>query len=190
MAKIFISHIHEDAAVAGALRGLIATELELEGEIFVSSNQFEMLVGDDWLAKIKRALTDASVVILLFSKRAVRRPWVNFEAGAAWLTGKAIMPVCFGNMTVGSMPEPYSRFYGARLPEEAHRIVRSIHRTLDLKTPEPPSPFSRDFQRAISDAESAIARSQGRPKPSVELRDFTDPYVWLDVVLKSHVDEP
>jgi len=51
----------------------------------------------------------------------VARPWVNFEAGAAWLAGKKIIPVCYGNLSSDALPHPYSAIEAVNL-----RSSRSI----------------------------------------------------------------
>jgi hypothetical protein len=60
------------------------------------------------LERIKDALKRAAVVVLVLSRESVARPWVNFEAGAAWIQGSAIIPVCFKNLNAEDLPKPYS----------------------------------------------------------------------------------
>ena len=88
MARIFESFVHEDETVASAVQNLLQTELELEDGVFLSSDKSRIYGGDLWLQKIKEGLSAAELVILMLSKRSVVRPWINFEAGAAWLTDK------------------------------------------------------------------------------------------------------
>jgi hypothetical protein len=113
MADIFISHIHEEAEVALALKAYFEEQmgrpLGRKPEIFVSSDRWQMRSGN-WLERIRKDLDSAQVVVLVLSKRSVKRPWVNFEAGAAWWTkpNEAIIPVCLGNLKPGKMPKPYS----------------------------------------------------------------------------------
>src|SRR6266404_393138 len=96
MARIFVSFVHEDDQIASAVRDLLQTELDLREEVFLSSDKSQIYARDLWLQKIKEALSAAEIVILMLSKRSVARPWGNFEAGAAWLADKAIIPVCYG----------------------------------------------------------------------------------------------
>lgn len=97
MARVFISFIHEEKDVATAVQKLI--EKKLQGEkVFLSSDQWQVYAGEIWLDRIKDELNSAKVVVLLLSKMSVERPWVNFEAGAAWLSGKVIIPACYGGL--------------------------------------------------------------------------------------------
>lgn len=96
MAKVFISFVHEDEPVAAAVQALITHELQLHDEVFLSADQRQVFGGDIWLEKIRAALEECEVLVLMLSKRALGRSWVNFEAGGIWLTGRPVIPVCFG----------------------------------------------------------------------------------------------
>ncbi len=60
------------------------------------------------------------------------RPWVNFEAGAAWLADKKLIPVCYGNLSKDALPHPYSATQAVNLQSEAYYLVRSVNRQLNL----------------------------------------------------------
>jgi hypothetical protein len=62
----------------------------------------------------------------MLSRRSVARPWINFEAGAAWLSRTPVIPVCFGGVKVGSLPKPYSDFQGLELPDGAYYLFASV----------------------------------------------------------------
>jgi hypothetical protein len=59
--------------------------------VFLASDKSQIYAGDLWLQKIKEALSAAEIVVLMLSRRSVARPWVNFEAGAAWMVDKKII---------------------------------------------------------------------------------------------------
>jgi TIR domain len=107
MADIFISFIHEEEAVAVAVQQLLRAFLG-NRNVFLSADEWQIFAGEQWLDRIKSELQPAKVVVLLLSPRSVQRPWVNFEAGAAWLTGKVIVPACFAGLSKGTLPKPYS----------------------------------------------------------------------------------
>lgn len=87
------------------------------------------------------ALSGAAVVVLLLTQRSVRRPWVTFEAGGAWLTNKTIIPVCAGNLKVGALPKPYSTLQALELPTQGHYLLTSLehHLKLGAQLPTPPN---------------------------------------------------
>src|SRR2546430_13475283 len=69
----------------------------------------------------------AKVVILLLSRRSVARPWVNFEAGAVWLNGKKIIPVCIGDMDKGDLPKPIrSEEHTSELQSQSNLVCRLL----------------------------------------------------------------
>ncbi len=88
--------------------------------MFLSSDKSQIYAGDLWLQKIKEALSAAELVILMLSQRSVARPWVNFEAGAAWLADKKVIPVCYGNLSKDALPHPYSAIQALNLQSEAY----------------------------------------------------------------------
>ena len=71
----------------------------------------------------------------MLSRRGVRRPWVNFEAGAAWLAGKPLIPVCYGKMTIDTLPRPYSNFHAVELPAKLDFLVESVAKHMGLPKP-------------------------------------------------------
>lgn len=132
MARLFVSFVHEDEKLALAVQDLLQTELNLREEVFLSSDKSLIYAGDPWLQKIKEALSAAEIVILMLSQRSVARPWVNFEAGAAWLANKTLIPVCYGNLSKDALPHPYSGIQALNLASEAYYLVKSVHHQLKL----------------------------------------------------------
>src|SRR6202171_2042033 len=133
MARLFVSFVHEDEKLASAVQDLLQTELNLREEVFLSSDKSQIYAGDLWLKKIKEALSAAEIVILMLSQRSVARPWVNFEAGAAWLADKKLLPVCYGNLSKDELPHPYSAIQALKLPSDAYDLLKSVTHQLNLK---------------------------------------------------------
>ena len=104
----------------GVIRALIGVDA------FLSADQTQVFAGDIWLQKIMQSLQEAELVILMLSKRSVQRPWVNFEAGAAWLTNKRIIPCCYGNMSKEVLPHPYSAIQALNLRDESYYLLESV----------------------------------------------------------------
>jgi TIR domain len=139
MARIFVSFVHEDEKIASAVQDLLQRELNLHEEVFLSSDKSQIYAGDLWLQKIKEALSAAEIVILMLSQRSVARPWVNFEAGAAWLADKTLIPVCYGSLSKDALPHPYSGIQALNLPSEAYYLMKSVNHQLN-----PDKPMSSD----------------------------------------------
>lgn len=174
MAKVFISHASEDKLVADAVRRELANRLSLSGEVFMSSDPAQMVAGENWFTRIEAEIRSSDVVILMLSRRGVRRPWVNFEAGAAWLAGKVLIPVCYGKMNADGLPKPYSNFHALTLPAQKDFLVKSVARHLRL--PNPTSSGSVDIERALRGEGSLVPGETLTELLSLEynLREFKD----------------
>jgi hypothetical protein len=131
MARVFISFVHEDQQVAEAVKKAIEYDLKIPRQVFMISDPMQVSAGADWLERIRTELSAAEIVVLMMSARSVKRPWVNFEAGAGWLAGKTLIPVCYGNMSKGKLPKPYSNFQALDLPSEEAFLIQSIGRYLN-----------------------------------------------------------
>jgi TIR domain len=187
MRRIFISFVHEDESVASAVKRLLEEALqespvqESPGALvaaFMSSDQSQVYAGEPWLDKITTALREAEIVLLMFSRRSVGRPWVNFEAGGAMLLGKTVIPCCYGNLNPSSLPHPYGSIQAVHLPRFAYYLVKSVHHHLGLKPGIPTSPHNPDLDRLL-------AGPQGLFWGSV-----IAPYEALERTLDSFVDDP
>lgn len=154
MGQVFISFVHEEQAVAEALQKFIEDVLQVS--TFVSCDQRAVFAGDHWLERIKDALKCARVVVLILSRESVARPWVNFEAGAAWLQGIPIIPVVFKNLKLNEIPTPYSSLQSLDLMQATgqYYLITSIAHRLGGIAPIIGSPleaYSR-LQQSLADA--------------------------------------
>jgi hypothetical protein len=126
VASVFISFAHEDEEIASALKHLIVEELEPEGAVFLSS---DVKPGDQWIVKVREALESCEVILCLLSARSARRPWINFEAGAAWIQKRPVIPVCLGKMSKASLsqlPQPYSERQAVALPGQEDVLLKAV----------------------------------------------------------------
>jgi len=158
MAKVFISFAHEDAGVAETVRALIEYELKLSGQVFTMTDQSQIKAGDDWLMKIRDELTSADIVVLILSKRSIAKPWVNFEAGGAWLAGKRVVPVCIGNQQKGGLPPPYSHWQGVNLPDDERYLLETIAQHLKIQAPSIVDKVMKGYREPENKDISAISR--------------------------------
>jgi hypothetical protein len=125
--KIFISHIHEEQDVAAAVQKYIENMLDNKVEVFRSSDRWKIRAGEPWLDRIRKELQESSIFILMLSAESVKRPWVNFEAGAAWISpDKLAIPVCFSGLTKGTLPLPYSILSAINLKEDYVHLISAI----------------------------------------------------------------
>lgn len=128
--KVLISHVHEEASLACKLKEWIEGIFAGQVDVFVSSDREDLPPGVNWLGELRSALDSAKVLILLCSEISIQRPWINFEAGCAWIKPIPIIPICHSGLTVGLLPPPLSNF-----------------QALNLKDPQ----FSRDLVLGLGD---------------------------------------
>jgi TIR domain len=187
-ARVFISFIHEDTSIADATKLLIEAELGLKDvTIFQSSDQRQVYAGDVWLQKITAALKAAEVILLMLSKRSVRRPWVNFEAGAGWISeGKVVIPCCYGKQLKDALPHPYSALQAVQLDDmsDVEYLLESIHHHLRLPTPAPVTGIHRAMRFAEAERGAKAAGGALDPWHSPDFQ-----YDWLRDAVKDFIDQ-
>lgn len=164
--KIFISHTSSEDELAALLKQRLLDDFNHALDIFVSSDQATIIAGERWLDKVSAALQEAQLVLILCSSESIRRPWVNFEAGAGWIRKIPILPVCHSGLAPADLPLPLSLLQSvtASQPEGLRQIYAGIAKVLDWKSPEP------DFDALaaeIKDLEAGYALSTSIRNPRV-----------------------
>lgn len=152
--QIFISHITEEAGIADKLKQNLRRDFLGQVKVFVSSDTVSLLAGDEWLTALNEALRDSAIFVVLCSQRSIGRPWVNFEAGAAWMRNIPLIPVCFGGLSPETLPPPLSSRQGLKLgsPQDLLRLYTRIARQLGFEIP-------NARYEELADELSVIARS-------------------------------
>ena len=147
---IFISHISEEANLAAIFRQHIPTDFLSLVDVFVSSDTESISAGRNWLTSIESALRDACVELILGSKVSIKRPWINFEAGAAWMKGIPVVPVCHTELRPRDPPMPFSVLQAVEANQESglRQIYALIARKLESEVPHP------DFTKLIEEIQS------------------------------------
>jgi hypothetical protein len=138
--KVFISHIAEEAALAALLKMSIDRDFLGKVEVFVSSDTESILAGENWLTSIDQALKHASLELILCSRTSVKRPWINFEAGAGWMRGIPIIPICHSGLTPRGLPMPLTVLQAipANDPAGLQRMYTAIARAHGSRVPQVP----------------------------------------------------
>lgn len=182
--RVFISFVHEDKDVAEGVQRLLASTLSLESEVFLSADQTQVLAGHVWLDKIRAALESCEVLLVPLSERSINRAWVNFEAGAAWLAGKPVIPICIGRMSKEFLPQPYAGIQAVDLPYGAHYLLTSVHQHLGLETERPLTQWeARDRHRRLYERDGRVMSEEERSRI-----DILDPYKELERAMSLWTD--
>jgi hypothetical protein len=122
---IFISHISEEADLAAIFKEDFEDAFVGEVQVFASSDFESISAGLDWRSATGEALRRADIEIVLCSPFSISRPWINFEAGAGWLKGIPVVPVCHSGIHYNDLPSTFSGMQGV----EADQIkgLQTIH---------------------------------------------------------------
>ena len=141
MASIFMSFIHEEESVAITVKVFTHRILGHSVDTFMSSDKNAIYAGEDWMARIFEELETTKVLVSLLSPSSVGRPWINFEAGAAWMGKAKVIPVCFGGLRIDGLPKPYSSLQAVEIEthEGAYYLFSSIAHHLGIASPQRPS---------------------------------------------------
>ncbi|MBN1255479.1 MAG: toll/interleukin-1 receptor domain-containing protein [Deltaproteobacteria bacterium] len=168
---VFISHITEEATVAKTLKDWIESTFLGKVKVFVSSDSDDIPAGDQWFDDVDKALDESQVMIILCSPVSITRPWINFEAGYAWIKHIPIIPVCHSGQDKGSLPVPLSRFQGLNIDEDAQILFKAINKHLELGITKFPRIDNEAFTKEISDALLKIAPAQAELVPAKKVSD-------------------
>jgi hypothetical protein len=140
-ASLFISHTSEEAELAVAIKRLILDAFGTAVLVYVSSDGQSVRAGDRWLQDLGATLKRSSLHFVLCSETSIKRPWVNFEAGAAWVSDTPTIPICHSGMTPDSLPLPLNTFHGillgsidalGRVLDRVAAVVRRRPKTIDV----------------------------------------------------------
>jgi hypothetical protein len=131
--RLFISHAAADAPLAEYIENQVTKNTDFTA--FRSTGVGHITPGSPWATEIQKQLRRADAFLILLTPRSVTRPWVWFEAGAAWHSEKAIFPAVAGGLTVGELPPPLSLMQAISLenPEEVGRMFAEF----DGRLPDP-----------------------------------------------------
>lgn len=168
---IFISHIHEHKQLGLAIKREIGNLLLSGVDFFVSSDRVSIVGGDRWLDQIEAALSNASIVLVICSQDSVHRPWVNFEAGGAWMAKKRVVPLCCGDLRPSDLPQPLAsrQAYSISEPDDLKDLVALIAREAGLN---PPDFVASDLVRTLGDALNVPADESDDTQPSTDFRQL------------------
>lgn len=155
---IFISHITEEKEIAKAVKEFLEKRFLKTINVFASSHEESLQMGDDWMGTIKKSMKDCELIIIICSPLSITRPWINFEAGAGWIKDIPVIPLCHSGLTPGKLPVPINSFQGGILnsKEDISKVFNRIARVLKIDSPDS---NNDDFFAAINSFETQIKSS-------------------------------
>jgi len=162
MADVFISHVDADKSLAEAVERLLRDAFEPQPgpTTFLSSNMFTLVGGEQFEERIRKELRDCSALVAMCSRRSFERHWLHVESGAVWASGKPVIPACYGGMTRGSLPRPYSSFQAVDL-SDPYTLIIAVARVIKTLTPPPPPIHLIDEEKFEGRLANAMRPYQG-----------------------------
>lgn len=134
---VFISHITEEKDIAIAFKNLIESSFLGMLDVFVSSDDDTIHMGQRWLDQISHGLKTCVIEIVLCSHKSIKRPWINFEAGAGWVRNIPVIPLCHSGMEPSQLPMPLNLLQAAKSNEisSLKLIFPVLAEAIGAKTP-------------------------------------------------------
>ncbi|HEX5714557.1 MAG TPA: toll/interleukin-1 receptor domain-containing protein [Thermoanaerobaculia bacterium] len=156
MKTVFLSHVGEEAPLALALKQWAESSFAGQCQIFVSASAKDLPPGTKWFEQIDSALADAITMLVLCSPLSVKQPWINFEAGCAWIKKIPVIPICHSGQEVGELPQPLATFQAitTRDPNFSTRLLEALAKHLGF--PQTPRIDHISMMRDLSEAERSI----------------------------------
>lgn len=190
---VFISHITEEKEVALALKKVVETAFIGMMDVFVSSDPKSIHLGQEWLQKIKFALTHCAVEIIIASPASVKRSWINFEAGAGWIRKVPVVPLCHSGMVPSKLPPPLGTLQAATATEvdQLNLILPVLADALNSATPK--IDFTefvetvREFEKTSQSSAAIAAKSPLAEVDGLAPHEFA---TFIAVAESSYGDEP
>lgn len=120
---VFISHIAEEKELAFFIKGFIEEAFLGLIEVFVSCDRDSENLGQKWLSSIRSSLKLCCLEIVLCSQKSIQNPWINFEAGAGWIRGIPVIPICHSGAEPSTLPVPLRLLPAAQANEKSSMIL-------------------------------------------------------------------
>ena len=127
MNRIFLSHAVADTAIAEYLETTIRQNIR-NVYVFRTTRTGQIPTGTVWFSTILKELKSANKYVVLLTPWSMSRPWVCFESGAAWMTGKKLVAVVAGGMSKRDVVEPlkYLQLLSLEIREDAEMAFTDL----------------------------------------------------------------
>lgn len=171
--QIFISHISEEAKLAKCLKAYLEKAFS-RCTVFASSSERDSVAGKDWLETIKAALDESDILLSICSPRSIKKPWINFEAGCAWIKRITVLPVCHSGQLAKELPQPLCRLTALELESVAftEKLIGALH--THLKDAKKCEISHCEFRQDLDAAKAADADVTQEPNTRVSDKRIDD----------------
>jgi len=156
--SIFISHIAEEKEIAIALKVFLEKRFQNTINVFASSDEDSIKLGDNWIETIRQSLQNCKLLIVICSPISIGKTWISFEAGAGWIREIPVIPLCHSGLTPGKLPVPINSFQGGLINSQDD-IRKLFKRIAGLNNSIVPETDDLEFYDAIQNFETQIKNS-------------------------------
>lgn len=158
---IFISHASEEIDLAIIIKSRLEMDFMGLPNVFVSSDGESILAGEKWLERINSVLSASDIEIILCSPTSLQRPWVNFEAGAGWIKGIPVIPICHSGISPSTLPVPLNMLQGinATDPMGWSLVYKRIAQIMGARIPN-----GLNFQTLIAEIKMTMKDSESKSR--------------------------
>jgi hypothetical protein len=175
--QVFLSHDSAEVKLALIIKNDIKQYFPNQVDVFLSSDADSIQAGYRFLDVIQKTLNNSVALVVLCSPISIRRPWVNFEIGAAWNKNIPIVPVCHSGLKHSDLPIPLGEFQGGEVKNKSDLLKIYGLIAGHLNQPMPSVDFSQtiaNVQKFEDSFQESSAQTQwlgdfGREDPRSEL---------------------
>ncbi len=139
---IFISHISEESEYASIIKRYLEDNFLKKLNIFVFTDVESIEPGSQWFNRIQKGIQKSEIMLTLCSSVSVRRPWINFEAGAFWfkkmMQREFLIPVILPGYSKKELPTPLSFLQAIEIDNEKElkNLFSQIAKIIKVDVPE------------------------------------------------------
>lgn len=135
--QIFISHSHDEEDFAKRVKEWLDEALLGAVTFFVSSDKASIPLGTEWPRKIRESLEQSSILIVILSEKSLEKRWIYFEAGAGYVRGIPVIPVCVGGLELNRLPSPLNFLQAIKLPDSnsEEKLLGLVAKSAGLRKP-------------------------------------------------------
>jgi hypothetical protein len=114
--QIFLSYAHVESRFADLIQEVVTRDFIGLAHVWIASDG-GIIAGEEWLRKVRSALTNSHLHVVLCSPDSITRQWISFETGAAYVQDTPIISLCHSGLLLKQLPVPLDQFQAIQLNE-------------------------------------------------------------------------
>jgi hypothetical protein len=178
--NVFVSHIGLDAVLASAFKKWIEFAFPGKCDVFVSGDFTNIGPGTDWADKLREALTNSHLLLVICTSKSINSGWVLFEAGSIWGRNVPTIPICFEEQLELPVLLGQNQVLHFSEPKFSQILIKEIGAKLNLSAGKPAFPKMTEALKEAYESSGLDARILGRIKHvkldrSLRVRECTAP---------------